>query len=78
MCEFSYLNIRKDDNVKANVSLLSLNKLWFNTFLKNFTFLPQVVTNRDTQETLLCIAFVFEVSTSEHGAQYHVYRLVKD
>lgn len=39
---------------------------------------PQVVTNRDTQETLLCIAFVFEVSTSEHGAQYHVYRLVKD
>lgn len=41
-------------------------------------FSPQVVTNRDTQETLLCIAFVFEVSTSEHGAQYHVYRLVKD
>ncbi len=38
----------------------------------------QVVTNRETQETLLCIAFVFEVSTSEHGAQYHVYRLVKD
>ncbi|KPP70535.1 transcriptional enhancer factor TEF-5-like, partial [Scleropages formosus] len=47
-----------------------------------FLFSPptsfQVVTNRDTQETLLCIAFVFEVSTSEHGAQYHVYRLVKD
>lgn len=40
--------------------------------------LPQVVTNRDTQETLLCIAFVFEVSTSEHGAQHHVYKLVKD
>ncbi len=38
----------------------------------------QVVTNRDTQETLLCIAFVFEVSTSEHGAQHHIYRLVKD
>uniref|UniRef100_A0A8B9HFE1 TEA domain family member 3 b n=1 Tax=Astyanax mexicanus TaxID=7994 RepID=A0A8B9HFE1_ASTMX len=37
-----------------------------------------VVTNRETQETLLCIAFVFEVSTSEHGAQYHVYRLIKD
>lgn len=45
----------------------------------NFLFyFFQVVTNRDTQETLLCIAFVFEVSTSEHGAQYHVYRLVKD
>lgn len=40
--------------------------------------LLQVVTNRDTQETLLCIAFVFEVSTSEHGAQHHVYKLVKD
>ena len=38
----------------------------------------QVVTNRDTQETLLCIAYVFEVSTSEHGAQHHIYRLVKD
>lgn len=38
----------------------------------------QVITNRDTQETLLCIAFVFEVSTSDHGAQHHIYRLVKD
>ncbi len=43
-----------------------------------FVSVWQVVTNRETQETLLCIAFVFEVSTSEHGAQYHVYRLVKD
>lgn len=42
----------------------------------NFTF--QVVTDKDTQETLLCIAFVFEVSTSEHGAQHNIYRLVKD
>lgn len=41
-------------------------------------FRPQVVTNRDTLETLLCIAYVFEVSTSEHGAQHHIYRLVKD
>lgn len=38
----------------------------------------QVVSNRDTQETLLCAAFVFEVSNSEHGAQHHIYRLVKD
>ena len=41
-------------------------------------FRPQVVTNRDTQETLLCVAYVFEVSTSEHGAQHHIYKLIKD
>uniref|UniRef100_A0A8C2ISW0 TEA domain family member 3 b n=2 Tax=Cyprinus carpio TaxID=7962 RepID=A0A8C2ISW0_CYPCA len=52
-------------------------KYMMNSVLENFTIL-QVVTNRETQETLLCIAFVFEVSTSEHGAQYHVYRLIKD
>jgi len=48
-----------------------------NSVLENFTIL-QVITNRDTQETLLCTAYVFEVSTSEHGAQHHIYRLVKD
>ncbi|KAM4795801.1 transcriptional enhancer factor TEF-5 [Rhinophrynus dorsalis] len=52
-------------------------KYMMNSVLENFTIL-QVVTNRDTQDTLLCIAFVFEVSTSEHGAQHHVYKLVKD
>ncbi|CAB0005801.1 unnamed protein product [Nesidiocoris tenuis] len=48
-----------------------------NSVLENFTIL-QVVTNRETQETLLCTAYVFEVSTSEHGAQHHIYRLIKD
>uniref|UniRef100_A0A8C8YXE6 TEA domain-containing protein n=1 Tax=Prolemur simus TaxID=1328070 RepID=A0A8C8YXE6_PROSS len=48
-----------------------------NSVLENFTIL-QVVTNRDTQELLLCTAYIFEVSTSEHGAQHHIYRLVRD
>ncbi|XP_015727279.1 transcriptional enhancer factor TEF-3 isoform X5 [Coturnix japonica] len=52
-------------------------KYMMNSVLENFTVL-QVVTNRDTQETLLCIAYVFEVSASDHGAQHHIYRLVKD
>ncbi|XP_071482190.1 transcriptional enhancer factor TEF-1-like [Diadema setosum] len=52
-------------------------KYMMNSVLENFTIL-QVISNRDTQETLLCIAFVFEVCTSEHGAQHHIYRLVKD
>ncbi|CAN7995419.1 unnamed protein product, partial [Ixodes hexagonus] len=58
-------------------------KYMMNSVLENFTILQAseeatVVTNRDTQETLLCIAYVFEVSTSVHGAQHHIYRLVKD
>lgn len=51
-------------------------KYMMNSVLENFTIL-QVIQNQDTQETLLCISFVFEVSVSENGAQHHIYRLVK-
>ncbi|KAL4622736.1 transcriptional enhancer factor TEF-1-like [Arapaima gigas] len=52
-------------------------KYMMNSVLENFTILL-VVTNRETQETLLCMACVFEVSTSEHGAQHHIYRLLQE
>ncbi|XP_058252767.1 transcriptional enhancer factor TEF-1a [Hemibagrus wyckioides] len=52
-------------------------KYMMNSVLENFTILL-VVSNRETQETLLCIACVFEVSNSEHGAQHHIYRLIKE
>uniref|UniRef100_A0A3B5B624 TEA domain family member 1a n=1 Tax=Stegastes partitus TaxID=144197 RepID=A0A3B5B624_9TELE len=52
-------------------------KYMMNSVLENFTILL-VVSNRDTQETLLCMACVFEVSNNEHGAQHHIYRLIKE
>ena len=51
-------------------------KYMMNSVLENFTIL-QIVSNRDTNETLLCIAFVFEVSVSDNGTQHHIYRLIK-
>lgn len=38
----------------------------------------QVVSNKETNETLLCIAYVFEVAAPNSGAQHIIYRLTKD
>lgn len=48
------------------------------TYKYFFLNIQQVVSNRETNETLLCIAYVFEVANSNCGAQHHIYRLVKD
>lgn len=40
--------------------------------------LMQVMQARDTQETLLCIAYVFEVAEQNSGATHHIYRLIKE
>lgn len=70
------------NSVLENFTILQVGPLTESQrFLTKHKFLLsilQVISNKETQETLLCIAFVFEVSTSEHGAQHHIYRLVKD
>lgn len=45
-----------------------------NSVLENFSVL-QLIKNNDTQELLLTLAYVFEVSTSDHGAQHNIYKL---
>ncbi|XP_063157206.1 transcriptional enhancer factor TEF-4 isoform X3 [Candoia aspera] len=52
-------------------------KPMMDSVLENFTIL-QVLRDQETQELLLCVAFVFEVSASERGAQHHIYRLGRD
>jgi len=68
----------KFNNQNVNCLFPQVKRFWF-LLIKDLKFVClQVVSNRETQETLLCTAYVFEVSTSEHGAQHHIYRLVKD
>ena len=40
--------------------------------------LSQVVSDYSTHETLLCIAYVFEVCKDDSVLKHHIYRLVKD
>jgi len=51
-------------------------KRLMNSVLENFTIL-QVVSTKEGGETLVVVGFLFEVSSSEHGAQHHLYRLTQ-
>ncbi|PAV82880.1 hypothetical protein WR25_21148 [Diploscapter pachys] len=48
---------------------------WMNNVLENFTVL-QIVSNKDTDETLLVMCFLFEVSEDQE-ANYSVFRLIE-
>ncbi|KAJ6640298.1 Protein scalloped [Pseudolycoriella hygida] len=69
MCEYMINFIQKLKHLPERYMM--------NSVLENFTIL-QVVSNKETNETLLCIAYVFEVAASNCGAQHHIYRLIKD
>ncbi|XP_077773241.1 transcriptional enhancer factor TEF-4 isoform X5 [Podarcis muralis] len=69
LCEYLINFIRKLQTLPE--------KPMMDSVLENFTIL-QVLRDQETQELLLCVAFVFEVSASEHGAQHHIYRLGRE
>ncbi|KAM7346752.1 TEA domain transcription factor 1 homolog scalloped isoform 2-T2 [Cochliomyia hominivorax] len=69
MCEYMINFIQKLKNLPEHYMM--------NSVLENFTIL-QVIQARDTQETLLCIAYVFEVAAQNSGATHHIYRLIKE
>jgi hypothetical protein len=81
-CRLECVNLKKMSCVHRAFSMANIS--WLDSTFSLIDMLNfiscrfQVVTNKDTQESLLCIAYVFEVSTSEHGAQHNTYRLVKD
>lgn len=68
MCEFMIQFIKKLRQLPRASQM--------NSVLENFTVL-QVVTCESTSEILLCLAYVFEVASSDQGSgpQYNVYKL---
>jgi hypothetical protein len=56
-----------------SLQMLNNESLRLIYFLKFF----KLIKNQDTKELLLTMAYVFEVSTSEHGAQSKIFRLTK-
>lgn len=71
MCEFMIQFIKKLRQLPRASQM--------NSVLENFTVL-QVITCESTSEILLCLAYVFEVASSDQssGPQHNVYRLTKD
>ncbi|TGZ68009.1 hypothetical protein CRM22_004491 [Opisthorchis felineus] len=59
------------------VKLLKLpNRGMMNQVLENFTIL-HILTNKLTNELLLCIAYVLEVAQEGCGPQHHIYKLTR-
>uniref|UniRef100_A0A1I8FPH3 YBD domain-containing protein n=1 Tax=Macrostomum lignano TaxID=282301 RepID=A0A1I8FPH3_9PLAT len=68
---------RSKPDVRVHVNFITKlrqlpEKYMMNTVLENFTIL-QVINCESSGDSLLCIAYVFEVSSG--AAQHHVYRL---
>ncbi|XP_058037545.1 transcriptional enhancer factor TEF-4 isoform X2 [Ahaetulla prasina] len=69
LCEYLINFIRKLQKLPE--------KIMMDSVLENFSVL-QVLRDQETQELLLCVAFVFEVSAREWGSQHHIYQLGRD
>ncbi|KAI6657985.1 Transcriptional enhancer factor TEF-1-like [Oopsacas minuta] len=68
MCEYILNFIQRLYNLPENYMM--------NNVLEHFTIL-QVVSDRDTQETLICLAYLFEVNSDDNGNKFRLYRLTK-
>lgn len=55
-----------------------ISSLFVSFHIRNCLARFQVMRARETQETLLCIAYVFEVAAQNSGTTHHIYRLIKE